>query len=211
MTSYAVELTEAALAAIIANARYIAVEGQAPVNVQRWLERIWDAVDSLAHSSLARRRRPRDLTAGLGDLQVRGALGSADAGSVLGSHHCLEGRVVADGDELRHVVEEEVARDVVVSSGVEEGDEPIHRYSRVTSIGCEKSGIRIGLGAQHDFLEGAGFLRPTQPLQYEGEACANVRGVRKLIPGRLQDWKRFLGRERTECAQRPIPNCHAWA
>lgn len=50
MTRYAVELTEAALAAITANARYIAVEGQAPVNAQRWLERIWDAVDSLAQS-----------------------------------------------------------------------------------------------------------------------------------------------------------------
>ena len=50
MTRCAVELTEAALAAITANARYIAVEGQAPVNAQRRLERIWDAVDSLTQS-----------------------------------------------------------------------------------------------------------------------------------------------------------------
>ncbi len=48
MTRYAVELTEAALAAIDAQARYIAVECQAPLNAQKWLERIWDAVDSLA-------------------------------------------------------------------------------------------------------------------------------------------------------------------
>ena len=44
---YAVELTEAAQAAIAAEARYIAVDGNAPLNAKRWLERIWDAVDSL--------------------------------------------------------------------------------------------------------------------------------------------------------------------
>lgn len=47
MTRYAVEFTEAAFAAIAAEARYIAVEAHAPLNAQRWLERIWDAVDSL--------------------------------------------------------------------------------------------------------------------------------------------------------------------
>lgn len=47
MTNYSVELTDAALAAITAQAQYIAVESQAPLNAERWLERIWDAVDSL--------------------------------------------------------------------------------------------------------------------------------------------------------------------
>ena len=47
MTHYAVELTDAALAAITAQAHYIAVEAQAPLNAERWLGRIWDAVDSL--------------------------------------------------------------------------------------------------------------------------------------------------------------------
>ncbi len=47
MTHYAVELTDAALAAIAAQARYIAVEAQAPRSAERWLGRIWDAVDSL--------------------------------------------------------------------------------------------------------------------------------------------------------------------
>ena len=47
MTHYAVELTDAALAAITAQARYIAVEAQAPLNAERWLGRICDAVVSL--------------------------------------------------------------------------------------------------------------------------------------------------------------------
>jgi plasmid stabilization system protein ParE len=47
MTRYAVELTESALGAITAQARYIAVETQTPVSAQCWLERIWTAVDSL--------------------------------------------------------------------------------------------------------------------------------------------------------------------
>ncbi len=37
MTSYAVELTDAALVAIIEQARYIAIEGRAPENAERWL------------------------------------------------------------------------------------------------------------------------------------------------------------------------------
>ena len=49
MNRYSVELTDAALSAISAHARYIAEEAQAPLNAQRWLERIWDAVDSLEH------------------------------------------------------------------------------------------------------------------------------------------------------------------
>jgi plasmid stabilization system protein ParE len=47
MSRYTVELTEAALSAIAEQARYIAVDAQAPLNARRWLERIWDAVDSL--------------------------------------------------------------------------------------------------------------------------------------------------------------------
>lgn len=47
MSNYAVEVTDAALTAITAQARYIAVESQAPQNAKRWLGRIWDAVDSL--------------------------------------------------------------------------------------------------------------------------------------------------------------------
>jgi len=47
MTQYTVELTNTALTAITEQAHYIAVEGQAPINAQRWLERVWDAVTSL--------------------------------------------------------------------------------------------------------------------------------------------------------------------
>jgi len=47
MTRYAVGLTAAALAAITAQVRYIAIEAKAPLDAQRWLERIWHAVDSL--------------------------------------------------------------------------------------------------------------------------------------------------------------------
>ncbi len=47
MTNYAVELTNAALAAIAAQAHYIAIEDQAPRSAERWLGRIWDAVGSL--------------------------------------------------------------------------------------------------------------------------------------------------------------------
>ncbi len=47
MIPFTVELTDATLGAIAAQAHYIAVEAQAPLNAQRWLERIWDAVGSL--------------------------------------------------------------------------------------------------------------------------------------------------------------------
>lgn len=45
--SYAVEITETAERAILDQARYIAIEGRAPENARRWLERVWDVVDSL--------------------------------------------------------------------------------------------------------------------------------------------------------------------
>ena len=44
MTNYSVEMTDAAMAAITAQAHYIAIEDQAPLNADRWLARIWDAV-----------------------------------------------------------------------------------------------------------------------------------------------------------------------
>jgi plasmid stabilization system protein ParE len=47
MTEYSVEITDAAFVAIRRHARYIAVESQAPQNAARWLERIWDAIESL--------------------------------------------------------------------------------------------------------------------------------------------------------------------
>ncbi len=47
MTEYSVEITDAAFVATRKHARYIAVESQSPENAKRWLERVWDAVDSL--------------------------------------------------------------------------------------------------------------------------------------------------------------------
>ncbi len=47
MNAYAVELTATSRSAIADQARYIAVEEHAPLEAQRWLERIWDALDSL--------------------------------------------------------------------------------------------------------------------------------------------------------------------
>lgn len=47
MRAYAVELTATAQSAIAAQARHIAVEEDAPLDAQRWLEKVWDAVDSL--------------------------------------------------------------------------------------------------------------------------------------------------------------------
>ena len=50
MIRYSVELTDAAFAAIRDHARHIAVTDHAPETAKRWLERVWDAVDSLEHS-----------------------------------------------------------------------------------------------------------------------------------------------------------------
>ncbi len=52
MTTYAVELTDTASAAILSQARYIAVDAQAPESARNRLEQIRDAVHSLE-------RRPR--------------------------------------------------------------------------------------------------------------------------------------------------------
>lgn len=47
MTRYEVKLTDVALVAISQQARYIAAEQQQPQNAERWLQGVWDAVDSL--------------------------------------------------------------------------------------------------------------------------------------------------------------------
>lgn len=47
MTEYSVEITDSALAAVSEQARYIAVDANAPMNAQRWLESMWDAIASL--------------------------------------------------------------------------------------------------------------------------------------------------------------------
>ena len=47
MTKYAVELTDTVSAAIIAQARYLSAEAEAPMTAQLWLEQVWDAVESL--------------------------------------------------------------------------------------------------------------------------------------------------------------------
>ncbi|MCA9772718.1 MAG: type II toxin-antitoxin system RelE/ParE family toxin [Myxococcales bacterium] len=47
MNRYAVELTDTALAAIMAQAEYIAIERREPPSAERWLQQVWDAVDSL--------------------------------------------------------------------------------------------------------------------------------------------------------------------
>lgn len=45
--SYRVEVTDQAYVAIRQYTRYIAVECESPLNAARWLEKVWDAVDSL--------------------------------------------------------------------------------------------------------------------------------------------------------------------
>ena len=47
MMRYVVEVTETALAAIAMHARYIAVDAAAEGNAARWLNQLWDAIDSL--------------------------------------------------------------------------------------------------------------------------------------------------------------------
>lgn len=47
MKRYAVEVTDATEAAILAHAHYIAVDRQEPQGGLAWLESAWDAVDSL--------------------------------------------------------------------------------------------------------------------------------------------------------------------
>ena len=44
---YSVRYTDQVRNAVLEQARYIAVDCCAPINAERWLERVWDAVDSL--------------------------------------------------------------------------------------------------------------------------------------------------------------------
>ena len=44
---YSVRYTDQVRNAILEQARYIAVDCCAPLNAERWLERIWDGIDSL--------------------------------------------------------------------------------------------------------------------------------------------------------------------
>lgn len=44
---YSVEITDSAFELIRAQARYIAIDCRAPINASRWLERVWDVIDSL--------------------------------------------------------------------------------------------------------------------------------------------------------------------
>ena len=44
---YSVRYTDQVRNAILEQARYIAVERWPPLNAERWLERIWDGIDSL--------------------------------------------------------------------------------------------------------------------------------------------------------------------
>jgi toxin ParE1/3/4 len=45
--TYSVEVTDAAFEALRAQARYIALECQSPLNAARWLEQVWDVIDGL--------------------------------------------------------------------------------------------------------------------------------------------------------------------
>jgi plasmid stabilization system protein ParE len=47
MKRYTVEVTDAAMAAIHAQARYVAIKEAQPVNAQSWLGAVWDAIDAL--------------------------------------------------------------------------------------------------------------------------------------------------------------------
>ncbi len=46
-TTYRVEVTDQAFEAIRAQAHYIAFEQKAPLSAKRWLEGLWDAIESL--------------------------------------------------------------------------------------------------------------------------------------------------------------------
>jgi hypothetical protein len=46
---YTVEITDAAFERIRDQARYIAVDCQAPLNASRWLEQVWDVIDGLEY------------------------------------------------------------------------------------------------------------------------------------------------------------------
>lgn len=47
--NYRVDVSRLARDAIRENVRFIAIERQAPLNAERWLQRVWDAIDSLEY------------------------------------------------------------------------------------------------------------------------------------------------------------------
>lgn len=44
---YVVEITDAAFELVRQQARYIAIDCNAPLNASRWLEQVWDVIDGL--------------------------------------------------------------------------------------------------------------------------------------------------------------------
>ena len=68
MTRFRVEVTDVAMAAITAQASYIAHDAHAPLGAQRWVDRVWEAVDSLREFP---RRAPRAEEDAYVDYEVR--------------------------------------------------------------------------------------------------------------------------------------------
>lgn len=48
--TYSVEITASARRKILEQANYIAINAQAPLNAERWYERVWDVIRSLKES-----------------------------------------------------------------------------------------------------------------------------------------------------------------
>ena len=68
MTRFRVEVTDTARAAITAQASYIAHDAHAPLGAQRWVDRVWEALDSLREFP---RRAPLAEENGYVDYEVR--------------------------------------------------------------------------------------------------------------------------------------------
>ena len=60
MTRFRVEVTDTAMASIAAQAAYIAHDAHAPLGAQRWVDRVWKAVDSLREFPRRARRAEED-------------------------------------------------------------------------------------------------------------------------------------------------------
>jgi len=71
VSRYRVEITDDAYEAFRSQARYIAIDEQAPLNAQRWLEGLWKMVESLETLPRRYRRAPEDA---LRPYEVRRAL-----------------------------------------------------------------------------------------------------------------------------------------
>jgi hypothetical protein len=57
---YAVEITDVAYEAIEAQARYLAIDCQSPLNASRWLEQVWDVIDGLEQMPNRHNPAPED-------------------------------------------------------------------------------------------------------------------------------------------------------